>query len=468
MKALFEKYQYFYFIGVGGIGMSAIARYINAHNVKVAGYDKVSSALTETLVAEGIAVHYDDDPQHIPLEFKYNNNKYKTLVVYTPAIPSSNKEMQYFKNNGYSIVKRAKVLGMITDELDAIAVAGSHGKTTVSTMIAHVLNGTHEGCNAFLGGIAKNYDSNLLLSDKSDKVVVEADEYDRSFHHIHPEYAVITAVDSDHLDIYGSKDEIDRSFNHFVNNIVDGGTLLYKRNIDKEIVQNASIKTFTYSLDDSRADYYAENIIISDGFYYFDICTPGETIKHVKLGVPGLLNVENALAAAGITDLIGVERSIIKKALCTAQGVRRRLDFHLRSNNLVYIDDYAHHPEEIRYCIRSVQEMFPGKKITGIFQPHLYSRTRDFADAFAESLNMLDELIMLDIYPAREEPIEGVDAKIILDQVKLKKKQLCEKKELKEVLRHKEPEVLLTLGAGDIDRLVPEIKNILLYNVKHK
>ncbi len=464
MVELFKKYKNAYFIGIGGIGMSAIARYFGTMGIHVAGYDKTPSELTEALVSEGIAVQYNDDPEEVPAVFKGKNSIVDTLVVYTPAIPIKNKVMGYFQTAGYDIEKRAKVLGMIANSGTGIAVAGSHGKTTVSTIAAHIFNEKPPGCNAFLGGISKKYNSNILLSKNSDTFIVEADEYDRSFHHIYPKYAIITAIDEDHLDVYGTKDEIEKSFNIFVNNITEGGTLLYNRSINKDIMLRPAINTYTYALDDHRADYYADNIVINDGSYYFDIHTPSETIHHVMLGVPGLLNVENAVAAAGIADCAGIDKNTIKYGLEKAQGVKRRLDFQIRNNNLVYIDDYAHHPEEINYCIRSVREMFPGKKILGIFQPHLYSRTRDLADAFAESLSKLDELIMLDIYPAREKPIDNVNSSLILNKVKIKDKTLCEKKDVTSVLHNKKIDVLLTMGAGDIDRLVPEIKKFIINN----
>lgn len=444
--------------------MSALARYFITMGIHVAGYDKTPSELTQTLVSEGITVHYKDNPGDIPPRFKEKNSTTDTLIVYTPAVPATNKVMNYFKTAGYDMEKRAKVLGMIANEGKAIAIAGSHGKTTVSTIAAHIFNETSPGCNAFLGGISKKYNSNIILSKNSDTFIVEADEYDRSFHHIYPKFAVITAIDEDHLDVYGTKDEIEKSFNIFVNNITEGGTLLYNRSINKDIMLRPSINTYTYALEDHRADYYADNIVISDGSYYFDIHTPSDTIHHVMLGVPGLLNVENAVAAAGIADCAGIDKNTIKFGLEKTQGVKRRLDFQIRNNNLVYIDDYAHHPEEINYCIRSVKEMFPGKKITGIFQPHLYSRTRDLADAFAESLAKLDELIMLDIYPARENPIDGVNSTMIMDKVKLENKIICKNEQIENVLKNRDIEVLITMGAGDIDRLVPKIKKILLNN----
>ena len=470
-----------YFIGIGGIGMSALARYFKAKGCEVCGYDRTETALTRTICAEGIAVHYTDDVNAIPTSYKTDKND--VLVVYTPAVPVSHSELQWFKDRDYLLMKRSEVLGMISQNKDTIAVSGTHGKTSVSTMIAHLLTVSGVGCDAFLGGISKNYKSNLLLfnkgacpldTDDSRYVVAEADEYDRSFLRLHPHIAVVTAMDADHLDIYGTHDAMKEAFAQFALQIKAGGTLLIKHGLTLPV--SGEVRTFTYSLDNPDADFYAENIrkvslstgegeVRGSDRYMFTLRTPEKTIHDVRLGIPGLLNVENSVAAMAVAILAGADTEGIKSGMASFGGIQRRLDERFRTENLVYIDDYGHHPEELRFTFESVRKLYPDRHITGIFQPHLYSRTRDFADEFAKSLNMLDALILLDIYPAREEPIEGVTSKMIFDQVTIDDKCLCSKEEVINILKNRKTGVLLTLGAGDIDTLVEPIEKMLKTNM---
>ncbi len=447
-----------YFIGVGGIGMSAIARYFNTIGKSVAGYDKVSKPLTDDLINEGINIHFSDDILNIPEEFK---NKHNTLVVYTPAMPKNHKELNYFIEEGFEIKKRSEVLGMLSREKKCIAVAGTHGKTTITTMIAHLMRKSRMGCSAFLGGISKNYKTNFLADKDSKYVVVEADEFDRSFLQLNPQKAIISAVDADHLDIYSNENELKSAFKQFVNQINPGGKLLVKAELDFEIPERDDIEVYTYSLD-KESDFRAENIRIENGLYVFDFIGLKGKINNLKLGLPGLMNVENAIAAIGIATMSGVHNDEIFNSLKKFKGIQRRFDYQIHRDDFVYIDDYAHHPEELKASIRSARELFKGKKITGIFQPHLYTRTRDFVDGFAESLELLDEIILLDIYPAREESISGVRSELIFNKIKNQNKTLCTKAELLEILKNRKPEVLMTLGAGDIDEFVEPIKK--LYN----
>ncbi len=447
-----------YFIGIGGIGMSAIARYFKSLNLNVAGYDKTPSALTDELINEGINIHFDDNIKNI--QELYTTDIDRTLIIYTPAIPKNHSELNYFKNNNFEIYKRSKVLGLIANDKQGIAVAGTHGKTTVSTLIAHILKQSKLDCSAFLGGISNNYNSNLLLSNKSNLVVVEADEFDKSFLQLYPYFAVVTSVDADHLDIYGDKKHLEEAFAQFINQIKVNGKLLIKKNVDIIYELKKDVEKFTYSLN-SKADFFAKEIILINGTYFADIVTPDKIFKKVEIGLPGLFNVENSIAAFAVAYLLGVDENDIRAALITSKGVRRRFNYILKTDNLIYIDDYAHHPNELKACISSARELFPDKKLTGIFQPHLYSRTRDFATQFAKSLELLDSLILLDIYPARELPIEGVSSKIIFDKVNIENKFICKKSELLNILKKQDLQVLLTLGAGDIDRLVKPIKEYL-------
>ncbi|MDR1983807.1 MAG: UDP-N-acetylmuramate--L-alanine ligase [Prevotellaceae bacterium] len=445
-----------YLIGIGGIGMSALARYYKHSGLFVAGYDKTKSSLTQELENEGIFIHYEDDISMIPENCKNSKN---TLVIYTPAVPKEHRELNYFLANNFNVVKRSKILGLIANDKHTLAIAGTHGKTTTSTLLAHILTVAADGCNAFLGGISKNYNSNLLLSS-SQNLVAEADEFDRSFLQLFPNAAVITATDADHLDIYGNVDEMRKAFGEFASQIKPHGTLIIKKGIEIELPKK-DIKIYTYSCNEP-CDFYASDIkLCDDGCYCFDINLPNQKIRDCKLGVPGLINVENAVAATALTWTIGFDEQKLKNALAGFAGVKRRMDVQINTSNLTYIDDYAHHPEELRATITSIKNMFEGRKITAIFQPHLYSRTRDFADDFAKSLSLADELILLDIYPARELPIDGITSKIIFDKVQCNKKTLCTKDELMNIITENEFDVLITLGAGDIELFVEPITKIL-------
>ena len=450
------NYELIYFVGIGGIGMSNLARYFMSQGKRVAGYDRVETPLTRALVAEGAHIHYEDNLQFIPDEFL---DKDSTLVVYTPAIPASHSELQYFRQNGFTLMKRAQVLGEITKTSDAVCIAGTHGKTTVSSMIAHLLRQSTVDCNAFLGGILKNYGTNLLLSHKSNITVAEADEYDRSFHWLRPWIAVITSADPDHLDIYGTPEAYRESFEHFTSLIRPDGYLILKKGAPVTPRVNSGVKIFTYS--ETEGDYHAENIRIGGGEIVFDYVSPSGKITDISLGVPVKVNIENAVAAIASAQLCGVTPDEIRAAMRTFGGAKRRFDFLLKTPNLVFIDDYAHHPNELTASIQSIRQLYPDKKVTGVFQPHLYTRTRDFVDEFAQSLSLLDDVVLLDIYPAREEPIPGVTSEIIFDKITSKEKVLLKKSELLPFLKNKELEVLVTLGAGDIERLLPEIKEML-------
>jgi len=445
-----------YFIGIGGIGMSNLARYFMSKGKKVAGYDRTETPLTKELVKEGAEIHYSDSISLIP---EYCKDKDTTLVVYTPAVPSENEEVIYFHQQNFTIQKRAQVLGTITKSSKALCCAGTHGKTTTSSMLAHILKQSHLDCNAFLGGILKNYTSNLMLSDKSEFTVIEADEYDRSFHWLHPYMALITSVDPDHLDIYGTEEEYLKSFEKFTTLIQQGGALVMKHNIKLSPKVGEGVKVYTYSED--KGDFHAKNIKIGNGEIRFDFVTPKEVIDNIQLGVPVRINIENSIGAMALAWLNGATPDELRHAMLTFQGAKRRFDFILKTDKIVMIDDYAHHPQELAASITSVKELYPDRKVTGVFQPHLYSRTKDFADEFAKSLSLLDELILLDIYPAREKPIEGVTSKIIFDKVTCPK-TLCNKQELLTLLENKNNiEVLLTVGAGDIDQLLEAIKEVL-------
>ncbi len=454
-----QKITSVYFVGVGGIGMSALARYFEAKGKHIAGYDKTPSDLTAALINEGIRIHYMDDVALIPADCKQVDS---TLVVYTPAIPETHAELNYFRENGFTLMKRAQVLGEITRSERGLCVAGTHGKTTTSSMLAHLLKQSHVDCNAFLGGILKNYNSNLMLSDKSDLAVIEADEFDRSFHWLNPYMAVITAVDPDHLDIYGTPEAYRESFEHFTSLIRPDGCLVMKKGLQLQSRLPKGAKLYTYSATE-EADFFARNIRIGNGDIVFDFVTPMGCIEDVKLGVPVKVNIENGVAAMALAQLNGVTDEEIKRGMASFAGPVRRFDFHLKRNDIVLLDDYAHHPAELKASIQSVKELYPDKKITGIFQPHLYTRTRDFAADFAASLSLLDELILLDIYPAREEPIPGVTSQLIFDQVTLKKKRMIKKEELLDLVKKEAADfqVVLMLGAGNIDRLVEPVKQIL-------
>ncbi len=454
-----QKITSVYFVGAGGIGMSALARYFRAKGKQVAGYDKTPSDLTAALIEEGIRIHYTDDITLIPEDCKQIDS---TLVIYTPAIPETHTELNYFKTNGFTLMKRARVLGEITRTERGLCVAGTHGKTTTSSMLAHLLKQSHVDCNAFLGGILKNYNSNLMLSDKSDLAVIEADEFDRSFHWLNPYMAVITAVDPDHLDIYGTPAAYRESFEHFTSLIRPDGCLVMKKGLQLQPRLQEGTKLYTYSATE-EADFFARNIRIGNGDILFDFVTPDGCIPDVKLGVPVKVNIENGVAAMALAWLNGVTSEEIRRGMETFAGPVRRFDFHLKKDNIVLLDDYAHHPAELKASIQSVKELYPDKKVTGIFQPHLYTRTRDFAADFAASLSLLDELILLDIYPAREEPIPGVTSQIIFDRVTIPNKRMIRKEELLDLVQKEAAsfEVVLMVGAGNIDRLVEPVKQIL-------
>jgi len=454
---MFQNKKNIYFLGIGGIGMSALARYFKAKGYCVAGYDRTESDLTRQLQKEGMEIHYEDNIKRIPENFLNPEN---TLVVFTPAVPSSLSELRYFLEKGFLVLKRSQALGEITRSQRAICIAGTHGKTTTSTMTAHLLRHSQVDCNAFLGGISKNFEQNLHLSDKSDLVVVEADEYDRSFLTLSPYMAVITSVDADHLDIYGSEEKYRAGFEEFTSLIQPAGVLLMKKGLPFNPRIQKEVCLFTYAMD--NADFHAQNIWVQNGEILFDFVTPDEVIEDIKLGVPAMINIENGIAAMALALLNGATPGEIREAMATFAGVKRRFDFHIKQDNLVFIDDYAHHPQELEAFIKSLRTLYKDKKICGIFQPHLYSRTRDFLDEFAQSLSLLDELILLDIYPAREEPIEGVNSQKLLEKVTIEKKRICSKSELEECIRSNDFEVLATIGAGDIELLVPRIKEILL------
>ncbi len=452
-----NKFNKYYFLGIGGIGMSALARYFNTKGFTVGGYDRSKTKLTSDLEAEGISICYNESVNYIPAEFVKPES---TLIVLTPAVPESHPQLQYFREQNYTILKRAQVLGDITRQSKGICIAGTHGKTTTSTITAHLLYQSQVTCSAFLGGISNNYNTNLLLSKNSNLVVIEADEYDRSFHQLSPYMAVITSVDADHLDIYDTPEAFRQSFEHFASLVTPGGVIIIKKGIELELKFQKGVKLYTYSMDEG-GDFHAEKIKISQGEIHFDFVTPTETIANVRLGVPVRINVENSVAAMALAWLNGVTADELRVGISSFSGIYRRFNTVYKTNKLVYMDDYAHHPSELKASISSIRTLYPGRKITGIFQPHLYSRTRDFANDFADALSLLDELILLDIYPAREQPIEGVTSDIILSKVKLKNKTLCSKENLLSLLKEKEIDVLVTFGAGDIDTIVPLIKNQL-------
>ncbi len=446
-----------YFIGAGGIGMSALVRYFLSKGKKVGGYDKTTSELTERLIEEGAEIHYEDNVGSIPSTYL---NPEETLIVYTPAIPQDHKEFTYFRNNGFEIQKRSQVLGLLTKTSKGLCVAGTHGKTTTSTMAAHLLHQSAVGCNAFLGGISKNYHTNLLLSDTSEYVVIEADEFDRSFHWLSPYISVITATDADHLDIYGSKDAYLESFRHYTSLISPEGALIIHEGLELVPDVQNGVKVYTYGRE--SGDFHAENIKIGNGEIFFDFISPLGNISDIQLGVPVAINIDNGIAAMAMAQMSGVKEEEIKRAMPTFSGVDRRFDFKIKNDKVVYLSDYAHHPAEIKQSILSIKALYSDKKVTAVFQPHLYTRTRDFYKDFADSLSLLDEVILIDIYPARELPIPGVTSKLIYDNLRPGiEKTLCSKGELLNVLSQKNIEVLITLGAGDIDSFVPEICNIL-------
>jgi UDP-N-acetylmuramate--alanine ligase len=445
-----------YFVGAGGIGMSAIARYFLKKGLIVGGYDKTHSDLTRQLEKEGMLIHYEEDINQIPQACK---NQQECLVIYTPAIPAEHKELCYFQENGFEIQKRAQVLGTLTKTHKGLCVAGTHGKTTTSTMCAHIMHQSHLDCNAFLGGISKNYGTNYILSD-SDYVVIEADEFDRSFHWLRPWMSVITSTDPDHLDIYGTKEAYLESFRHYSELIQPGGALIIHRDLEmKEHLQDG-VRRYDYSLNEG--DFHAENIRIENGEITFDFISPIESVKDINLGQPIPINIENGIAAMAMAQLNGCIAEELKYGMQTYGGVDRRFDFKIKTNKLVFLSDYAHHPKEIYQSARSIRELYKDKHITAIFQPHLYTRTRDFYKDFADALSQLDEVILTEIYPARELPIEGVTSKLIYDNLKPGvKKEMIRKDDVLNFVKNHTFEVLIVLGAGDLDNQVPEIAKIL-------
>ena len=450
-----------YFLGIGGIGMSALARYFKFTGKNVAGYDRTQTNLTTALQEEGIDIHYDDDIRKIPSKW----DPAETIAVYTPALPDEHKELNWFKNQPIGLFKRAKVLGMIANGKSGIAVAGTHGKTTTSTMVANILDKTSQGCGAFLGGISKNFGSNLLLpKDDSPWIVAEADEFDRSFLHLKPELALVTSIDADHLDIYGDKKHIEESFEKFISQVSENGSLVVKKGVQLDTAKT-SAKVFSYEVE-GDADFHTINLKLdkTTGYYNFDLKTPDGIIANCSMNYPGLVNVENTVGASALAWLAGVSATEIKAGIADYKGVARRFDIQYNNNGKIYIDDYAHHPEELKAFITSVKALYPEKKITGIFQPHLYSRTKDFSAEFAQSLDLLDKSILIPLYPAREEPVRGVSSAIIFDKMKSANKSLLEREDCLESIKNDENEVLLTMGAGDIDRMVKPIVELLKQN----
>lgn len=444
-----------YLIGIGGIGMSGLARYFAEHGKAVAGYDKTPTDLTKELESAGISVHFNDDVEAIPASFKDAST---TLVIFTPAVPKDHSELNYFQKNGFEVLKRSQVLGELSRTFSTIAVAGTHGKTTTSSIVAHLLRSSSKDCNAFLGGISTNYHTNMLTSTKSDLMVVEADEFDRSFLTLSPDIAIVTSVDADHLDIYGTPEELVRSFHLFTECITKNGTLIYRLGLP---FSASAKRKFTYSVSE-KSDYRASNISISSGKYHFDLVSPTRTIKDLNFGMPGLHNLENAVAAFAAVDQLGLTDEEIRIGLSSYKGVKRRFEVHINTDKLVYIDDYAHHPTEIDACVNSVRELFPGRTVKGIFQPHLFSRTKDHMNGFAHSLSALDEVVLLDIYPARELPMEGITSAVLLQGITAKKRSLLSKAEAMNGIEKNNTDVLITIGAGDIDTLVAPIKEKLL------
>ena len=452
----FKNIKAVYFIGAGGIGMSAIARYFVTRGLVVGGYDKTPTELTRRLEKEGVLMHYEEDVNELPHACK---NPEKCLVVYTPAVPESHEELQYFRKNGFTVMKRAQVLGLLTEQMRGLCVAGTHGKTTTSTMCAHIMHQSHVDCNAFLGGISKNYGTNYILS-QSEYVVIEADEFDRSFHWLQPYITVITSTDPDHLDIYGTKEAYLESFRHYTELIQPEGALIVHRGLEMKESLQPGVRRYDYSL--SEGDFHAENIRMENGDIIFDFISPFENVRNVELGQPVPINIENGIAAMAMAQLAGCTAEELRIGMLSFSGVDRRFDFKIKTPELVFLSDYAHHPKEIYQSARSMRELYRDRRITAIFQPHLYTRTRDFYREFADALSQLDEVILTDIYPAREEPIEGVTSKLIYDCLAPGvEKQLITKDDVIPLVKSRTFDVLIVLGAGDLDALVPQIANIL-------
>jgi UDP-N-acetylmuramate--alanine ligase len=452
-----------YFIGAGGIGMSAIARYFISRGLVVGGYDKTPTELTHRLEKEGALLHYEENVDEIPHTCK---NPKHTLVVYTPAIPEEHKELQYFRANGFKIQKRAQVLGTLTRQMKGLCVAGTHGKTTTSSMCAHILHQSHIDCNAFLGGITKNYGTNYILS-KSDYVVIEADEFDRSFHWLSPYISVITSTDPDHLDIYGTKEAYLESFTHYTSLIQPEGALIVHRSLEMKENLQPGVRRYEYSLDEG--DFHAENIRIANGEISFDLISPIENVRNIELGQPVPINIENGIAAMAMAQLAGCTAEELRVGMMSFSGVDRRFDFKIKTPELVFLSDYAHHPKEILQSAKSIRQLYQDRHITAIFQPHLYTRTRDFYQDFADALSLLDEVILTDIYPAREKPIEGVTSQLIYDRLAPQvEKQLITKDDVIPLIKKRQFDVLIVLGAGDLDAMVPQMTNILKRKMNRK
>jgi UDP-N-acetylmuramate--alanine ligase len=455
-----SKYHNIYFLGIGGIGMSALARWFMKAGHQVSGYDKTATKLTQALETEGMRIHFDDKLELIPKEIL--DEKENTLVIFTPAIPKDHIEHNYLRENGYTIMKRSEVLGLISKDYKTIGVAGTHGKTTTSSMVAHILKTAKKSMVGFLGGITTNYDSNLVMEGEVSKdtiAVVEADEFDRSFLRLFPQIAIVTNADADHLDIYGDHENVIQSFKDYIKQIKAGGSLIIHESIDEKLTSDIkNISKNIYSM--SRGQFFAGNITAKSGFFEFDLHGFGK-VEHIRLGVPGFHNIENAIAASVAAHLCGVNVPTIKKALETFTGVKRRFEFVVKSNKVIYVDDYAHHPTEIEAFLRSMKSMYTQRKLTVVFQPHLFSRTRDFAEGFSKSLSMADDLLLMDIYPARELPIPGVDSDMIFKDITSAKKERCNKNDLMQKLSSREIEVIVTIGAGDIDTFVEPIKDML-------
>lgn len=446
-----------YFAGAGGIGMSALVRYFLSRGLTVAGYDRTETELTRRLCAEGAQIHYEDNPDLIPQACRDARH---TLVVYTPALPAEHRELAWFRAGGFDIQKRAQVLGTLTRLMKGLCAAGTHGKTTTSAMTAHLLHESHVGCNAFLGGITKNYGTNYLISEKSPYVVIEADEFDRSFHHLRPYATVITSTDADHLDIYGTAEAYLESFRHYTQLIQPGGTLVVHRGLALREDLQPGVRRYDYSR--TEGDFHAENIRIGNGRILFDFISPLGNIDNVELGVPVSINIDNGIAAMALAQLAGATGEEIRRAMLSYRGVDRRFDFQLKTDRIAFLSDYAHHPAELRESIRSLREVFNGRKLTGIFQPHLYTRTRDFYRDFADSLSLLDEVYITEIYPAREAPLPGVSSELIYNELRPDmEKHLCRKEEVPALVEQGQFDVLAVLGAGDLDNYVPQLTEIL-------
>lgn len=454
-----KDFKSIYFVGAGGIGMAALERYYLAKGIKVAGYDRTETALTQALTAEGVEISYDESVAAIP---EYCKDKNTTLVVYTPAIPDTHEGLTFFRKEGFNIMKRAQLLGLITHDSKGLCFSGTHGKTTTSSMAAHILHTSSIGCNAFLGGILRNYDSNFLLNVESPYSVIEADEFDRSFHHLNPYIAVVTATDPDHLDIYGTEEAYLESFRHFTELIREDGALIVHEGLKLKPNPAEGVRVYSYSRN--SGDFHAENVRKHNGEITFDFVAPDHRINDIQLGVPVDINIENSIAAISVCYLVGVDDESIRKAISTFMGPKRRFEFWLKEGGekgKVVIDDYAHHPDELKASIKSIKDIYPDRKLTVIFQPHLYTRTRDFAPQFADALSQADEVLLLDIYPARELPIPGVTSDIIFKDIKCTSKAVCKKSELLNTLKNYNFDVLLTVGAGDINNFLPSICEIV-------